>query len=113
MATIEIDLDTVHVRLTTAEKIFALRGDVAFPRTAVREVEVLPDGLAATHGTRVPGLGVPGVRNIGTWRRPGVTEFVSVRRGEPASRITLVDQRYDAVLVSCTQPEALAQSLRE
>lgn len=112
MAAIEIDRDSVHVRLSTAEKIWALRGDLTFPRTAVRQVEVVPDGLAATRGLRAPGLAVPGARKVGTWRGRAGTEFVSVRGGEPAVRITLTGQRYDAVLIGATQPEELARRLR-
>ncbi|MER7457694.1 hypothetical protein [Micromonospora sp. NPDC126480] len=112
MAVVEIDRDSVHVRLSTAEKIWALRGDVTFPRSAVRQVEVLPDGLAATRGLRAPGLGLPGLRKVGTWRGRAGTEFVSVRGGEPAVRITLAGQRYDAVLIGAAGPEQLARSLR-
>ncbi|MFG2057448.1 hypothetical protein ACGFI9_25850 [Micromonospora sp. NPDC048930] len=67
MATIAFDNDRIRVRLTPAEKLWALRGDLSFPRDAVRAVTVEPDGLHATRGMRAPGLGVPGRRKVGTW----------------------------------------------
>ncbi|MBY8874950.1 hypothetical protein K7640_24275 [Micromonospora sp. PLK6-60] len=112
MATIDVGTDRIRVRLSRAEKLWALRGDLTFPRSAVREVTVEPDGLAATRGLRAPGLGLPGVRKVGTWRRRGGRELVSVRAGQPAVRITLDGQWYNSVLVGADQPEDLARAVR-
>ncbi|MGR6319685.1 hypothetical protein Q2K19_27470 [Micromonospora soli] len=112
MATIDLTTDLIQVRLTAAEKLWALRGDLRFPRSAVRAVTVEPDGLHATRGLRAPGLGVPGRRKVGTWRGRSGREFVSVRAGQPAVRITLAGQRYDAVLVGADDAPALAEAVR-
>ncbi|NES13739.1 MULTISPECIES: hypothetical protein [Micromonospora] len=112
MATIVVDSDRVRVRLTTAEKIWALRGDLSFPRDAIHAVTVEPDGLHATRGVRAPGLGLPGRRKVGTWRGRAGREFVSVRAGQPAVRITLTGQRYDSVLVGADHADACAEAVR-
>jgi hypothetical protein len=53
------------------------------------------DGLRVARDLREPGPGLPGYRTIGTWRGHGRTSLVSVRRDQPALRITLDGQRYD------------------
>ena len=71
MATVQLDETTVTVRFTRAEKFWGVLRDVEFPRSAVREVEVVPEPLSAVRGLRAPGLAWPGLRKIGTWRRRG------------------------------------------
>lgn len=112
MATVDLSTDTIRVLLTTAEKVWALRGDLAFPRDAVRAVIVEPDGLRATRGLRAPGLAAPGLRKVGTWRGRAGREFVSVRADQPAVRITLTGQRYDSLLIGADDAAALADAVR-
>ena len=111
MATLQLTETTLSVRLTRAEKILGLLRDLSVPRSAVRDVEVVADGLAAARGVRAPGLGLPGVRKIGTWRRPGERSLVCVRRDQPAVRIRLEGQRYDVLLVGADDAAALAAAL--
>jgi len=81
MATLQARPPVLSLRLTRGEKIAGLLRDVEVPLSAVRDVEVVPSGLSATTGLRAPGLGLPGLRKIGTWRRAGRRSLVSVRRG--------------------------------
>ncbi len=110
MATIDTTPRTLRVSLTRAEKVLGLLRDLEVPLTAVRSVAVVPDGLAAARGLRAPGLGLPGLRLIGTWRRRGSRSFVSVRRG-PAVRLELSGRRFDTVLVSADDAAAVAASV--
>jgi hypothetical protein len=109
MATIETTAGTLRITLTPVEHVFGLLRDLEVPLAAVRSVEVVPDGPAALRGLRAPGLGLPGKRAIGTWRRRGRRTFVSVRRG-PAVRVELAGQRFDAALVSVEDAPAVAAS---
>ncbi len=112
MAKVQLTNGDVVVRLTTAEKVGALHGDLRFPRSAVERVEVFEKGLSATRGMRAPGLAVPGRIKAGTWRsRRHGREFVAVTRGRPAVRLHLSGQPYASVLVSEDRPEELAASL--
>ena len=111
MATIETTQGTVRIRLTRTEKFFGLLRDLEVPRSAITAVEAVPSGLAAVRGLRAPGLGLPGVRAIGTWRRRGEKAYVSVRRNQPAVRLRLTGQRFDTVLVSSDDAAALAAEL--
>ncbi len=90
--------------------MFGLLRDLEAPLPAVRSVEVVPDGFAALRGLRAPGLGLPGLRAIGTWRRRGTRTYVSVRRG-PAVRIELTGQRFDTALVSADDAAAVAAAV--
>ncbi|MBN1093385.1 hypothetical protein JKP75_12925 [Blastococcus sp. TML/M2B] len=111
MATIEISADTVRVALSRSEKFFGLLRDLEVPRSAVTAAEAVPSGLGAVRGLRAPGLGLPGVRAIGTWRARGEKSFVSVRRGQPALRLRLTGRRYDTVLIGTDAAAELAARL--
>ena len=111
MATLQLTDKILTVRLTRAEKFWGLLRDVEVPRSAVRDVEVVADGLAAARGLRAPGLGLPGRRKIGTWRRRGERSLVSVRAGQPALRIGLAGQRYDTLVIGTDGAAAIADVL--
>lgn len=112
MATVQRTDSTVRVRFTLGEKIGGLVRDVEFPRSAVTGADVVPDPLEATRalraGLRAPGLALPGVRQVGTWRRPGEKTLVCIRRGQPAVRLRLAGQRYDTLLIGADDAAALA-----
>jgi hypothetical protein len=110
MATVQLRPPVLSVRLTRAEKIAGILRDVDVPLAAVRGIEVVPDGIAATRGLRAPGLGLPR-RKIGTWRSRKGKALVSVRRGQPAVRIRLEGQRWDELLVGTDDASGLATAL--
>ena len=111
MAILQVTPPTLSVRLTRGEKIAGLIRDVDVPLSAIRAVEVVPDPLAGLRGLRAPGLALPGVRMIGTWRRQGEKTLVSVRRDQPAVRVRLEGGRWDALLIGTDDAEALAATL--
>ena len=111
MATLQVLPPVLSLRLTRGEKIAGLLRDVDVPLSAVRDVEVVDDAVAATSGLRAPGLGIPGVRNIGTWRGAGRTALVCVRRGQPAVRVRLDGQRWNELLVGADDAEAVVAAL--
>jgi hypothetical protein len=112
MATLETTPSTVRVRLSRAEKFFGLLRDLEVPRSAITAAEAVPAGLGAVRGVRAPGLGLPGARAVGTWRRRGEKTYVSVRRHQPAVRISLTGQRFDTVLVGVDDAAEVAAALR-
>jgi hypothetical protein len=111
MATVQLTPSTLSLRLTRGEKIAGLLRDVEVPLASVRSVEVVTDPLAAVRGLRAPGLALPGVRKVGTWRRAGQRTLVCVRRGRPAVKIELAGQRWAALLVGADDAAALADDL--
>jgi hypothetical protein len=111
MATVQLTPTALTVHLTRGEKIGGLLRDLEVPLSSIRGVEVVDRPLAELRGLRAPGLGLPGVRAIGTWRHRGERAYVSIRRGEPALRVRLEGERYDTVLVGTDDAARLATAL--
>ena len=111
MARLRLENDTLHIELTTSEKIAGLHGDVRVPLAAVREVAVEEDAIRAVRGLRAPGLALPGRTKIGTWRRRGHRSFVVARREVPAVRVKLDGAGYDELIVSTEDAREVATAL--
>lgn len=112
MTTIHLADDTLSVRLTRRERLAGLLRDVDVPLAAVRDVGVVPDGAAAARGLRSPGLGLPGVRLVGTWRGRGHRALVVVHGRRPAVRIRLEGERWTELLLGVEDPHATAAAVR-
>jgi hypothetical protein len=89
MSTIDVTGTALVVRLSRAEKVLALTGDLQVPLDAVLSAEAVEDALGAVRGIRAPGLGIPGYRMLGTFRGRRTRRFVDVRRRQPAVRVRL------------------------
>ena len=113
MATITIDQSSVRVHFTRGEKLAGLLRDIEVPHRSLRAVTVEPDALQAARGMRAPGLAVPGLRKVGTWRGKGQRTAVSVRRDQPALRLTLVDHPYSELLIGAADADQVASRLQE
>jgi hypothetical protein len=111
MATITINQDTLQLRLSRFEKVLGLVRDQDVPLSAVTSARVEPDGLAAVRGLRAPGLGLPGLRMVGTWRGRGRT-LVSVRRGESAVVVELTGHRYERLVIGSPDAAEVVERLR-
>jgi hypothetical protein len=101
---------TLSLRFTRFEKVLGLVRDQDIPLSAVTSARVEPSGLAAVRGLRAPGLGMPGLRMVGTWRGRGRT-LVSVRRGEPALMVELTGLRYERLVIGSPDAAALVEQL--
>jgi hypothetical protein len=96
---------------TTGEKVAGVRGDIEFPLSAVTSVEVVPDALAAVRGMRAPGMSLPGVRKVGTWRTGDGPEFVVASRGQSGVRLHLQGEKLRSVLVGDDDAAGLARTI--
>jgi len=114
MAQIKIEGETVVIHLSRAEKFGALRGDLHFPRSAVRVARVVDQPFAEIQGFRSPGTRVPGLMALGTWRRRGgERDFVAVYRGERGI-VVEVDpdaSSYLRVILSTKDPDGVRNLL--
>lgn len=111
MTTINLSETHLQVRFTPLEKVAGLVRDLDVPRSTVTAATVERDGLSAARGIRAPGLGLPGVRKIGTWRGRRRRTLVSVRRDQPALRLTLSGAKYDEILLGLDDAETWAGRL--
>jgi len=112
MPELRTNSETLTIKLSLAEKIFGLKGDIRIPRSEISGAEVVEDGLSTARGIRAPGLSLPGVIKIGTWRRVGEKSFVSARRDRPALRIDLAPgSDWTRIVVNCGEAPTLAHEL--
>jgi hypothetical protein len=104
--------DHLEIRFTPLERVLGLLRDARVPLSAVRSVEVVPDGMGAVRGLRAPGLAVPGLRRLGTWRAREGKTLVAVRRGQAAVRIGLEGERWSELLLGTHDAVGLAATVR-
>jgi hypothetical protein len=111
MAEFEVDGAELVLRLSTAEKIEGVHGDLRAPLAQVRRVEVLADAHGAVSprtgtklGTRLPGVVEVG-RIYGDRKR-----FAAVHHDTPRGvRVVLAEgSAFGEWIVGCADPEAVA-----
>lgn len=110
MTRIDADDELVTIRFARHEKLLGILRDVTIPRACVAAATVPRHPMREVRGWRV-GLGLPGVIALGTWRRRGRKQLVSVRRGMPAIRLWLRDAAYDEAIISTPDAERLRETL--
>jgi hypothetical protein len=111
MPSIAIDENDLVVTLEPNEKRWGLLRDLRVPVTSISAVEVVADGRRAVRGVRAPGLGGT-QRLIGTWRASGNKQYVCVRRGQPAIKVTVERQRVRTILIGLDEAESTADGIR-
>lgn len=111
MPTVTLTPDALEVRLAGREKLAGLLRDLRVPRSAVTHAAVADDALGAVRGVRAPGLGLPGLAKIGTWRGSGGRQYVVARRGVPALVLELAGTPYRSAVVSVDDARELAAQL--
>jgi hypothetical protein len=115
MATITSTPTTLSVTFSPYEKVGGLLRDISLPRAAISSVTVEPDGIKAAKGLRAPGLGLPGLRKIGTWRGRAdgrtMRTAVSVRVNQPALRIELSGTSWDQLIIGHDQADRIVADL--
>ncbi|MBI2244563.1 MAG: hypothetical protein HYU55_11695 [Nocardioides sp.] len=110
MTDLTLTADDLAVRFTPAEKALGILRNVTVPRSAITSAVLVRSWRREVRGLRV-GLGLPGIRLLGTWRSRGHKQLVALRRDVPAVRIGLVGASYDELLVSTPDAERLVAEL--
>jgi hypothetical protein len=95
---------TVTVALSAMEKLEAMHGNVAVPRTSVIGARGVPDGMAELHGTSI-GTGLPGVMMVGTVRDGDGVTFAVCHGHRPAVVLDLAGQSYDRIVITVDNPD--------
>jgi hypothetical protein len=112
MARLAVEGDRIVLHLSRLERIGGMvGGDIAAPLDAVTAVRVAPDPSRELRGIRSPGTGWPGVIALGHRRASGVHDFAAVYHNRPAVVVELNGQRFDRLVVSCDDPEAVAAGI--
>ncbi len=112
MAHLTREGDTLWLRLSAAEKVEGVHGDLHAPVDSVVSAVVLDDAIHAVHGMKLPGSRLPGVFAMGTFVNGGQRTFAIVHH-HPAGgvAVTFRDGSYTQWIVSADDPEALVASL--
>jgi hypothetical protein len=113
MAELQIRGDHLVLELSMSEWVFGLvGGDISVPLSAVSAVRVVRPARDGIRGIRAPGTGWPGVIALGHWRARGVHDFVAVYGNHAGVVVELTGQRFDRLVVSVDDPEAVAAAIQ-
>lgn len=115
MTTLTVDDERLTVAFPGWERLAAGRRAVSVLRSAIASAEASPGWTPEFLGRRT-GLGVPGLRKLGTYRhRDGTRRLVSMSRGMPLLRVRLRDRDlgggFDELIVSTPNAAELAAGL--
>jgi hypothetical protein len=117
MATVWVGAETITVRLSAWEKFASLRGTFTVPRSAVRSVHAVDNGIAEIHGWRAPGGAIPGVWLVGTFRDGGSRTFAAWSRARPRAvviglaRSPTGKNGFDRLVLAVDDPDAVVAEL--
>lgn len=111
MATISIEDGTLNVILSFWEKVGGLSGNISVPLSHVRGATNDPTFIKNGLGLRLPGSAFPGLLYEGHYRKKGDRMFASWRKGEQIVVIELEGQKWDRLVIGCSDANALAQSI--
>ncbi len=112
MATLMREGDVLWLKLSTAEKLQGVHGDLSAPVDRVASAATLDDAIHAVHGMKFPGARLPGVFAMGTFINGHERTFAIVHH-HPAGgvRITFQGGDYTQWIVSADDPAGLVASL--
>ncbi|MDG4824595.1 hypothetical protein O7635_22325 [Asanoa sp. WMMD1127] len=114
MSAVSVHNEGLTLRFSGWEQLFVRRAIEVVPLAAVSGADVVEGWLYRPLGVRA-GLVVSGLLKVGTWRSPGITRLVCIRRGEPILRVT-VDRRrsgghFDELLIGTPDARSAADAL--
>lgn len=115
MAELHVQGDQLVLRLTAAEKVEGVHGDLHAPLTAVRGIEVLDDAhepVCIRAGIKI-GTRIPGFIEVGTIQGLKRRLFAAVHHDTPRGiRVSFDGTSFDEWIVGCADPEGMVAQLR-
>lgn len=113
MASLRVHPDRLEIHLTKAEKTLSLRrDDIVVPRENIRSVTITDDPWIWIRGIKAPGLAVPLVLAVGTWKFHGGKDFLAIKRRRQAVVIDLVEDDFARVILTTNHAPDLIASLK-
>jgi len=111
MAHVSITQDRLNVELTGLRRLWAFKRRIQVLLTHVRGATVDPGVFAEPKGVRSPGLHVPGMAALGSFRRDGEWTFWEARVGDRSVVIELRDERYTRLVLQVADPRAVVDQV--
>ena len=113
MASLRVHPDRLEIHLTKAEKTLALRREnIVVLREHIRSVAITDDPWIWIRGIRSPGVGLPLVVAVGTWKFHGGKDFLAIKRKRQAVVIDLIDDEFSRVIMTTNHAPDLIASLK-
>jgi hypothetical protein len=111
MARVRIEGDRLVVELTGLHRLWALKRRLTVPLASVRGATVDPGMAREVEGMRAPGLRIPGVAAMGTFRRSDGKDFWDVGRGTRTIVVQLADAQWDRLVLEVDEPHAVVDEI--
>ena len=110
---LDVEGDSLRIRLTGMDAVYALRRTIRLPVVLVKGVASAPRRLVPETGLRLPGTSIPGVLRAGSYGTGSRRDFWLARRHDRVLVIELAaGAPYRRVVLEMTDPEEAAQRLR-
>jgi hypothetical protein len=112
-ATVEVERESVRVRLHGFDALLAVCREVVVPRSSVLGVRAAAKAEVPAKGIRLPGTGVPGLVRAGSFGTGARRELWDVRRAATYLVLDLAPgQRYRRIVLEVDDPVAEAARLQ-
>jgi hypothetical protein len=112
VAHVTVEGDTLVVKITGLDKLWALKSSLSIPLANVRGATADPGILREPKGLKAPGTRVPGVITAGTFHIDGERVFWDVHDASKAVVIELTDERYARLVVQVADPRAAVTAIQ-
>lgn len=108
----EIVGSNLILRVEGADKIFALKSELAIPLKHIVDIRMDEEVVRGWwHGIKFPGSNIPGVITAGTFYQHEKRVFWDVHHPEAALVITLADEAYTELVIEVEDPRALIRDI--
>jgi hypothetical protein len=113
MAIVELDGETLTLRVTGLDQVLAFKHTVEIPIAHVAGIDAdSAEAGAVFHGLRLPGTNLPGIVTAGSFIRAGQWSFWDVHDPRKALTIRLKDEHYSRLVVEVDDPAATIEFVR-
>ena len=109
MPEVTVDDDQLQVTINHREHLMTLTSTFEVPLSAIASAKVFEEGQHLPWW-RV-GVHFPGVFRAGRFRGDGLRYFIFHRTGRPAIDVTLLDERFDRLIVDVPDPDTVVKQL--
>ena len=113
MSVVHVTADHLTVELTGLRRLWALKRRITVPLAHVRGATVDAGAFDEPKGLRAPGLHLPGVASMGSFRRDGEWTFWEARPSDRLVVIELRDERYARLVLEVDDPRGVVDRVNQ
>jgi hypothetical protein len=114
MAIVELNGDTLTVRVTGIDQVLAFKHTLEVPLEHVAGIDQDSDEAGTIfRGLRLPGTSLPGIVTAGSYFRAGEWSFWDVHDPRKAVIIRLKDEHYSRAVVGVDDPSGTIELVRK